>query len=238
MADSNNSISAYNKSVTFTYEMKESRLLKSARMIEKLPKGKFLDIGCANGDWALHWKSRGHEVFGIDIDSNSVARSTERGVPAKECDLNSSALPFADNYFDCIYAGEVIEHLVDTDRFLQEIERCLKPGGHLLITTPNLVSFENRVRILFGIYPIWVNYNLTGSGHIRAYTPSILKKQLQACGLTVKKHTGNWVPFLPQKIIDDVKMPILAISGCLFPSFAMDIILLAQKGTAHAHLTK
>jgi SAM-dependent methyltransferase len=124
----------------------------------------------------------------------------------------------------------VIEHLVDTDGFIQELRRCLKPGGHLIVTTPNLASFENRIRILLGFYPVWVDYRLQGSGHVRAYTPWILKKQLREHGFTILKHTGNWVPFLPQRIVDDRRVPALAVTGSLFPGLAAGIILMARSG--------
>lgn len=64
------SITEYNSTRTFTYEMAEGRLKKCARLISGLPPGKLLDIGCSNGDWALHWKAGGWEPHGIDIDKS------------------------------------------------------------------------------------------------------------------------------------------------------------------------
>jgi hypothetical protein len=92
-----------------------------------------------------------------------------------------------------------------------------------------LASFENRIRLLLGIYPKWLNYNLSESGHVRGYTPGVLRKQLGMHGFQVVRHLGNWVPFIPQHFVDDVKMPSLAITGDLLPTLAMDIILLARK---------
>ena len=99
----------------------------------------------------------------------------------------------------------------------------------MLITTPNLVSFENRLRILLGIYPVWVNYNLSGSGHVRAYTPRILRKQLREHGFEVVIHKGNWVPFIPQRFLTDVDLPALAVTGDFLPNLSMDIIMLARR---------
>jgi SAM-dependent methyltransferase len=223
------SVSDYNLEKKFLYEFRESRLKKAARMIAALAPGKLLDIGCSRGDWGLYWKERGWTSYGLDIDAEHAGIATRRGVPAKVCDLNAEPIPYPDGSFDLIFAGEVIEHLVDTDGFLQELHRCLRPGGHLILTTPNLASFENRIRILLGIYPIWVDYRLEGSGHVRAYTPPVLKKQLREHGFRILKHTGNWVPFLPQRLIDDVRLPALSLTGSVFPSLAMDIIVMARK---------
>ena len=223
------SVSAYNESKIFTYEMNESRLKKCGKIIESLQVGTLLDIGCSSGDWALHWKSRGWQAFGIDIDRKHLDIARSRGIDAKFCDLNADKIPFPNNSFDLVFAGEVIEHLVDTDGFVAELMRVTKPAGYVLITTPNLASFENRLRLMLGVYPIWLNYNLEGSGHVRGYTPRVLKSQLSFHGLRVIRHLGNWVPVIPQHFADDLRHPWLAFTGDLFPSLAMDIIMLAQK---------
>lgn len=222
-------ISDYNIATKFTYEMRESRLKKCVKIIKSLQPGRLLDIGCSNGFWASYWTDLGWKCSGVDIDKEHVEIARQRGIDAKHCDLNSAPLPFEDQSFDLIFAGEVIEHLIDTDGFIRELQRCVRPGGFVLITTPNLVSFENRVRILLGVYPIWVNYNLAGSGHVRAYTPRILKKQLREHGFQVVVHKGNWVPFVPQRFVNDINMPFLAITGDILPSLSMDIIMLAQR---------
>jgi 2-polyprenyl-3-methyl-5-hydroxy-6-metoxy-1,4-benzoquinol methylase len=222
-------LSNYNADHDFSYNFRESRLRKCGLIMESLPIGRLLDIGCSRGDWALRWHARGWKVAGVDINPEQIELANEAGVDAHVCDLNRETLPFPDAQFDLIFAGEVIEHLVDTDGFLTEVCRCCKSGGHLLLTTPNLASFENRVRLLLGIYPKWLNYNLDGSGHVRLYTPRTLKRQLLVNGFSVVRHTGNWVPFIPQRFIDDVRMPSLAITGDLLPNLSMDIIILARK---------
>lgn len=222
-------VSEYNRATKFTYELRESRLKKCVRLIDSLAPGSLLDIGCSTGDWGLFWQARGWSPAGLDIDREHVGIARERGVDARYCDLNRDAIPFDTSSFDLIFAGEVIEHLVDTDGFLRELNRCCKPGGHILVTTPNLASFENRVRLMIGMYPKWLNYNLAESGHVRGYTPRALKKQLAEHGFQVVRQLGNWVPFVPQHFVDDIRMPSLAITGDLLPSLAMDIIVLAQK---------
>jgi 2-polyprenyl-3-methyl-5-hydroxy-6-metoxy-1,4-benzoquinol methylase len=197
--------------------------------MESLPVGRLLDIGCSTGDWAAHWRDKGWQSAGVDIDREHAQLARSRGIDAKYCDLNHDQLPFEKQSFDLIFAGEVIEHLIDTDGFISELYRCLRPRGHVLITTPNLASFENRLRILLGIYPAWVNYNLSGSGHVRAYTPRVLRKQLREHGFEVVIHKGNWVPFIPQHFLTDIDLPALAVTGDLLPNLAMDIIMLARR---------
>jgi SAM-dependent methyltransferase len=221
--------STYHQSRDFHLDFRQSRLRKCAAIIGGLTPGTMLDIGCANGDWCRYWADRGWTCSGIDINPGSIEEASQAGVDARLCDLSDGGLPFDDASFDLVFAGEIIEHLVDTDGFVSEVHRCLKPGGHLLLTTPNLASFENRLRLLLGFYPMWLNWNLGGAGHVRAYTPRILKHQLRQCGFSIVKHTGNWVPFIPQKFTDDIKCPGLAFTGTLMPGLAMDIIILARK---------
>ena len=223
------SLSKYNSEKYFLLEFKETRIKKCIKIIKNQKRGRFLDIGCSTGVWGQYWIKNGWDVFGIDINKEQLIKSEEKGIKTSHCDLNTDKLPFEDNFFDLIFAGEVIEHLIDTDGFLQELYRCVKPGGFVLLTTPNLVSFENRIRSLLGIYPIWVDYRLHGSGHIRAYTPSILRRQLKSFGFKIMKTTGNWVPFVPQRYLDDINAPWLSFTGTIFPGLSMDIIILAEK---------
>ena len=223
-------ITEYNKQLFASHHLnlKESRLKKVYKMILKEKPGNLLDIGCGAGNFSSSFIDLGWKPYGIDLDALMIDQAKAKGVEAYIYDI-SKGIPFEDNFFECIFAGEIIEHLIDTDFFIKEIFRTLKRNGCAILTTPNLASFENRIRILFGIYPIWVNYNLESPGHVRAYTPEALKKQLRKRGFIIEKHKGNWVPFIPQRFIDDVKHPLLAVTGDLLPSLSMDIIIKARK---------
>jgi 2-polyprenyl-3-methyl-5-hydroxy-6-metoxy-1,4-benzoquinol methylase len=222
-------VSEYNAARDFGINFQESRLHKAAAIIHHLNPGKMLDIGCSTGEWGAIWKQNGWNVFGVDISAKAVKAAQAKGVTACTCDINQHALPYAPETFNFIFAGEVIEHLIDTDFFISELARTLVPGGHVLLTTPNLASFENRIRLLLGKYPRWLDYRLTDCGHVRGYTPEVLQKQLNTHGFSIKKKLGNWVPFLPQSWMDDVRHPWLSFTGSLWPSLSMDILVLAQK---------
>ncbi|XES77646.1 MAG: class I SAM-dependent methyltransferase [Candidatus Bathyarchaeia archaeon] len=60
-----------------------------------------------------------------------------------KANLNRDQLPFDDCFFDFVSATEVIEHLWNTDQFIKECYRVLKPRGYFLISTPNLASWIN-----------------------------------------------------------------------------------------------
>ncbi len=225
------SLSAANSAIPFGYDFRESRLKRCRDFIEALPsKGRFLDVGCTQGG-LLEWaRSRGWDAYGTDINPANIEQCRTRGLNVEWCDLAAQALPWPDGHFDFVFAWEIIEHLVDTDRFIEDVHRVLKPKGAAIITTPNLASFGNRLRLLFGRYPEWMDYSLKeGPGHVRYYTPRILKRQLESHRFRVVKQAGNFVPIVPQFLLNDMQCPPLATLGRVFPSLCQGLIVLLEK---------
>ena len=91
------------------------------------------------------------EVWGVEINPAAADAARSRGIRVKVADVEQG-LPFDDQSFDVIHAGEVLERLYDTKHFFEECHRVLKKGGILLFATPNLNSLENRVRVISGGY--------------------------------------------------------------------------------------
>jgi 2-polyprenyl-3-methyl-5-hydroxy-6-metoxy-1,4-benzoquinol methylase len=87
-----------------------------------------LDVGCRDGYWSEKLKGRGYDVTSMDVETNYPG--------ARIVDANQK-LPFPDASFDLIWCSEVIEHLRDPKFTISEFDRVLRPGGQLLMTTPN-----------------------------------------------------------------------------------------------------
>jgi SAM-dependent methyltransferase len=100
--------------------------------------GLILDIGCGLGAW-IEVSSPHRRVVGLDIDQQACAIAASRvGNMATGIVLyGGGALPFKNGSFQGAYAHEVIEHVHDDQIFLAEVQRVLKAGGALLLTTPN-----------------------------------------------------------------------------------------------------
>jgi SAM-dependent methyltransferase len=75
-----------------------------------------------------------------------------RGLAAVRCDANKP-LPFRDGTFDVVTALDVIEHIVETNTFVNELYRIVAPGGYLILDTPNLASWHNIFALVLGIQP-------------------------------------------------------------------------------------
>jgi ubiquinone/menaquinone biosynthesis C-methylase UbiE len=196
---------------------------------EESRRGRLLDIAAGSGIAASFLQGRGWQVSALDISEELVSQIRERGIDARVHDLATGPLPFEDQFFEAIFAGEIIEHLVDTSGFLDELRRVLRPGGVVVLTTPNLASLENRLRLLCGRYPIWVEFALSDQGHVRTYTLPTLRGHLRSRGFTVEAIVGSWVPLLPQRWIDDVRLPALARTGDWFPSLSQGLVAKARR---------
>jgi len=81
-------------------------------------------------------------------------------------DVDVEEFPFSDNYFDTVFAGEIIEQY-NPDHFLAETYQVLKPKGIFVLTTLNLASIHNRIALLLGFQPFNVMVSLRNSvGHL------------------------------------------------------------------------
>jgi ubiquinone/menaquinone biosynthesis C-methylase UbiE len=133
-------------------------------------KGRTLDAGYACG--TLHERLAGklgkENVYGLDIegrikDSRHVKGSAEK-------------MPFRDNEFRCVVAGELIEHLGKPSDFLRECARVTEKGGVLLITTPNRKSLVNRL-----------THSYEAPAHLTLFSESELRELLQECGFRIRE---------------------------------------------------
>lgn len=103
------------------------------------PVGKLLDVGCGGGRFLNRMKKRGWLAEGSDFDEQAAKKVTARyGIKTYVGDLTQCALPA--NSFDVITMSQTIEHLYDPHATLRESLRILKPGGLLVMTTPNVNS--------------------------------------------------------------------------------------------------
>jgi 2-polyprenyl-3-methyl-5-hydroxy-6-metoxy-1,4-benzoquinol methylase len=103
---------------------------------------KILDSPCGKAALSEAVSKLGFRVFGTDIDPAAQQFLAER---FRKADLNVS-LPWDDETFDVACSIEGIEHLENPYQYLRELHRVIRPGGHLILTTPNIISLRSRVR--------------------------------------------------------------------------------------------
>ena len=160
--------------------------LEEFRLVEPhIPKrGKLLEVGCYPFNITKELRKKGYMLYGIDINYN------RRDLNVFKCDIELEALPFPDNYFDNVLMMQVMEHLGRRPMgALKELRRVTKPGGKLILSTPNFFCLKNISKLLFtGVQHELVNLikHNDYTGHIRTYTMKELEILLKHCGWNVK----------------------------------------------------
>jgi len=126
------------------------------------PKSRWLDIGCGNMDCSVALLEEIRRlgvmseitITGWDISDVAVQQACERGFKAEVRDVSSGQVTDANQgAFDVVLFLEVIEHLVDTDTATSNVHTLLAPEGMMILSTPNLAAWYNRVLLLFGFQP-------------------------------------------------------------------------------------
>lgn len=181
---------------------------------------KILDLGCGTGNFIELLKQKNASVEGVDISTKATKIAKKKGLKIKTADLHKT-FPYSKNNFDTITAGEIIEHIYDTDFFLREIKRILKPNGFLILSTPNIATFGRRLMLLFGINPIIETSLEHSAGHIRYFTKKSLEQLLNKHGLEIIKFTSDTINFTNNGIVHS------NVLAKIFPKFGARIIIKA-----------
>lgn len=160
------------------------------------PGMKVLDLGCGEGRHLRALQTMpGLETFGLDLGEEEVQRTSKSlaefaTYPAEAGGASPDAgpylilrgsgyeLPFADGELDCVIISEVLEHLHEDDRALDEIHRVLKPGGILAASVPR----EGPEAVCWALSK---EYQNTPGGHVRIYRRKAFRAKLEGHGYQV-----------------------------------------------------
>jgi SAM-dependent methyltransferase len=124
-----------------------TKLAKHLSTVHKISVGsKLLEVGAGRPDVLLGFRTVGMQVSGCDISQVSEKACKENGIPFQYVNLEEGKIPYKDNSFDVVYSKSVIEHMHDPLKFVTESFRVLKPGGVLLVLTPD---WEANYRTFF-----------------------------------------------------------------------------------------
>jgi ubiquinone/menaquinone biosynthesis C-methylase UbiE len=124
------------------------------RLIAPDPGAILLDCGCHQGVYShtLAGILGTERVYGMELNSGLAHAAKMNGVRVLRADANQ-CIPMLSGSVQVLTAFNVLEHLVETERFLSEIYRVLAPGGYVIIDTPNLASWHNIMALLLGMQP-------------------------------------------------------------------------------------
>jgi len=205
------------------------KLLKGLRDKDKY----FLDIGSSKclytllGAHSLGYRN----LYGIDLDVDNPImqeRAKKFGIIIKGCDLSRESIPFDDLKFDIALLAETLEHFnFHPKKVFNETFRILKQKGKFIITTPNLLRLNNRIKCLFGKS---INDDIEkdyGPGsHYREYSIKEIKYLLKVAGF--KNIEVRYADFnYPNRSkLDKI---VNRIIGSIFPFLRPNIVVIATK---------
>ena len=141
--------SAYDRLQVIAHERTHRKVLE---IFAGFPnRGTLLEIPAGEGALAWQLHKLGYAVTAGDIDPEFFKVKLIRCI---RIDLNQR-LPIDDACFDFVSCIEGIEHLQDQFHFVRECRRILKPGGHLMLSTPNILNLASRLKFMFsGFYSL------------------------------------------------------------------------------------
>jgi len=216
------------------------RAFRQAQMLAAVLAGRtgaqrIVDVGCGDGS-ATHLVTKldaRNTVIGVDWSANALSQARARGLLVVQGGVDTAGLPLPDGCADVVIMSELIEHLVDTDAAIDEARRVLRPGGVLLLSTPNLAAWFNRGLVGLGIQPVFSEVSLRGIygrpghevvGHLRLFTRRALVEFLTARGFRCERVLGA-----PYHDVPRLLRP-LDRSLSRWPSMASILLVQARRG--------
>jgi len=194
----------------------QDRARRQARMLTDVLRdvaapASIVDVGCGDGA-ATNLAAQvnpGHRIVGLDWSADALRRARSRGLTLVRAEVEPTGLPIASGRADVVIMSELIEHLIDPDSALEEARRVLKPGGTLLLSTPNLAAWYNRGLLTLGVQPLFTEVSLRGvfgrpgsqvAGHLRLFTRRALVGLLAARGFGPIQVSGACYHDVPQPL--------------------------------------
>lgn len=154
-----------------------------------------LDFGCGKGEILseISKLNPNAKLIGVDV-SEKALEEARKLFPQAEFRLikDGEKVPIGDKEVDFIFSSEVIEHIYDTENAISEMNRILKPGGKLLLTTPYHGFLKN---ILVTLFNFDKHFDPTGP-HVRFFSKKTLTNLLMKFGFQVEEQ-GFFGRFYP-----------------------------------------
>jgi len=201
MAKDRNMSIAENLIVEYEQKKRSQRVIS---LIDPQPEELILDIGCGNARDFIPVLTKESKITGVDLSPRMIeeARRELKNYDGFELEVGDATnLRFPNSYFDKVLASEIIEHIPDWEKAISEMMRVLKPGGYLVVSTPNRKSWYGFDRFLYENillkqwehpYDQWKTYNE-------------LEKALTGCGFKVASYHG--MCYMPGFIIPYFVLP-------------------------------
>lgn len=200
---------------------------KRLEMLEFVPSGigTLLEVGCSEGFFSQAVKKdRNIEVWGIEINGEAAAKAAEKIDRVLVGNLEHEELDLPLDYFDCIVFNDVLEHFLYPWIVLRDIKKCLRVGGCVVASIPNVRYYETLKDLVIRRNWSYTDYGILDKTHFRFFTINSIQNMFRDCGYNVSRFEGLKGVKLPWKLnllnrillnrLDDVKYVKFACVAC------------------------
>ena len=162
--------------------------------------GTVLDMGCGNGHLLYLLRNHFEKLVGLEYSPHRLEQAKlnldeQNFVPLLGSAENMDAIE--SNSIDCIVSADTIEHIPDVYSAVSEMYRVLRPGGKLIINTPNIAFLKKRILLMIGRFPSTSQGNeglgsdiLFDGGHLHYFTFRSLRLLLSRSGFLIEREMG------------------------------------------------
>ena len=178
------------QSKSLNYGVSHTRLKRVLSLLGNKPGRRILEVGCASGRLGREIKKLGHYVAGVEISEPAANEAKKVLDEVYVFDVeNEWPSEVLNQKFDVVILPEILEHTFDPVYVLRRVSSLLKPGGEVIITTPNFLTWTNRFSFLLGFFE-YEKEGMFDFGHIRWFTYPYLKEVMVQSGFKIiaEKH--------------------------------------------------
>lgn len=143
-----------------------------------------LDVGCSSGYLAAPLAAAGARVVGIELDPDAAEAARAYCSEVLVGDVEDMELPFEPASFDAVVCGDLVEHLRDPGAALARLRPLLRPGGRLVLSTPNVANWAMRLSLLGGRWR-YTDRGILDRTHAHLFTRKTLAETVDAAGYRV-----------------------------------------------------
>ena len=176
------------------YDLKHADETSHRRIVqwfERKPPSRVLDLGCADGRLAELLRACGHEVTGVDVrKAEGVGERVDRFF---EADLDRGIPAEVGDGYDVVLAADVLEHVRDPQRLLEQCRGVLQPHGTVITSIPNIGHWYPRARIAVGRFD-YDRRGILDVGHVRFFTRKSFERVARRAGFTARRRETIGLP--------------------------------------------
>jgi 2-polyprenyl-3-methyl-5-hydroxy-6-metoxy-1,4-benzoquinol methylase len=165
------------------------RIDEVLRLVKRFSPGpRVLDLASAQGTFGLLLAERGYDVTAVDIHPDFLKYAKKKHTHGEFKTVQANLMEFRDpERFDCILAGEIIEHVAYPDQLLRSVAENLRPGGVCVLTTPNGADFSSKLPTYKQVTNLeeLIPRQFHWGDHLFLYTTDELRELVERAGMEV-----------------------------------------------------